>query len=83
MDTATPVNPPAVVAGAIDDEGPGREATVQAWTSAARGLDFACTAVHPALSIIGLLSTPELRTAAFLAILRTEVARRSGKEHTL
>jgi hypothetical protein len=33
-------------------------------------------------SIIGLLPTPELRSAAFLAALRTEVARRSTKEHT-
>ncbi len=39
--------------------------------------------VQVALSIIGLLPTPQLRTAAFLATLRTEVARRSGKEHTV
>ncbi len=47
------------------------------------GVQWACMAVHPALSIIGLLPTPELRTAAFLATLRTEVARRSAKEHTI
>jgi hypothetical protein len=40
-----------------------------------------CEAIVQA-SIIGLLPTPQLRTAAFLATLRTEVARRSGKEHT-
>ncbi len=41
-----------------------------------------CGAIVQA-SIIGLLPTPQLRTAAFLATLRTEVARRSGKEHTM
>ncbi len=30
---------------------------------------------------IGPLPAPELRTAALLALLRTEVTRRSGKEH--
>jgi ribosomal protein L37AE/L43A len=39
------------------------EPTVQAWTCAACDLDWAGTAVHSALSIIGLLPTPELRTA--------------------
>jgi len=76
------VNPSAVVVNSTDDECPGCEATVQAWTCAACGLDWACAAVHPALSIIGLLPTPQQRTAAFLATLRTEVARRSAKEHT-
>lgn len=33
-------------------------------------------------SILGLLPTPELRTAAFLALLCTEVAQRSAKEPT-
>jgi hypothetical protein len=33
----------------------------------------------PALSVVSLLPTPQLRTAAFLAVLRTEVTRRSGK----
>ena len=64
MDTVTPVNPPAVVADPTDDECPGREATVQTWTCAVCGLDFACTTVHLALSIVGLLPTPALRSAA-------------------
>jgi hypothetical protein len=33
-------------------------------------LDWACT-------VIGVLPTPQLRTGAFLAVLRDEVARRS------
>jgi hypothetical protein len=44
---------------------------------------LACTAVHPALSIVGLLPTPALRSAALLALLRCEVHLRSGKEHTV
>jgi hypothetical protein len=47
------------------------------------GLHWATTVVHPALSIIGLLPTPQLRTTAFLALLRTEVHRRSGKGHPM
>jgi hypothetical protein len=39
--------------------------------------------VNPALSIVGLLPTPQLRTAVLMTILRTEVTRRSGKEHTM
>lgn len=77
MDAVT--NPPSVVADPTDDERPGGAATVQAWSC---GMQCACTVVNPALDIIGVLPTPELRTAAFLALLRTEVARRSGKEHT-
>ncbi|MGH3800190.1 MAG: hypothetical protein ACRDTD_08690, partial [Pseudonocardiaceae bacterium] len=50
---------------------------------AACGLHWATTMVNPALSIAGLLPTPQLRTAAFLALLRTEVHRRSGKEHPM
>jgi hypothetical protein len=46
-------------------------------------MHWACTVANSALFIIGLLPTPELRTSAFLATLRTEVARRSGKEHTI
>ncbi len=42
-----------------------------------------CGCTNPVLAIIGVLPTPQLRTAAFLAFLRTEVARRSGKEHTI
>jgi hypothetical protein len=50
---------------------------------AACGLEGAPTVVNPALSIIGLLPTPQQRTAAFLAVLRAEVTRRSGKEHPM
>ncbi|MGH3754655.1 MAG: hypothetical protein ACRDRP_18550 [Pseudonocardiaceae bacterium] len=53
--------------------------TVQAWACTACGLDWAITVVNPGLSIVGLLPTPQLRTAALLAVLRTEVTRRSGK----
>jgi hypothetical protein len=51
--------------------------TVQAWTCAACGLDFAITTV--ALSIVSVLPAPELRTGAFLNLLREEVHHRSGK----
>jgi hypothetical protein len=34
-----------------------------------------------ALNIVVLLPTPQLRTAAVLALLRNEVHQRSGKEH--
>ncbi|MGH3885244.1 MAG: hypothetical protein ACRDSZ_01535 [Pseudonocardiaceae bacterium] len=66
MDAVNPVNASAVMADPTGDECPGCAATVQAWT---------CTAVQ--LSVLGLLPTPQLRTAAFLTVLRTEVARRS------
>ena len=56
---------------------------VAAWTCAACGMSWAVSVVNPALSVIGLLPTPQLRTAALLALLRTEVTRRSGKEHTM
>jgi len=49
--------------------------TVDARTCRARGLDWACT-------VIGVLPTPQLRTAAFLTVLRAEVTRRSGKDPT-
>jgi ribosomal protein L37AE/L43A len=65
----------------------GTSPKVDAWMCTACGLHWATTTVNPALrvalSIIGLLPTPELRTSAFLATLRTEVTRRSGKEHTM
>jgi hypothetical protein len=35
-----------------------------------------------ACTVIGVLPTPQLRTAAFLTVLRTEVTRRSGKDPT-
>jgi hypothetical protein len=58
--------------------------TVQEWTCTACGLHWATTVVNPtvraALSVIDLLPTPTQRTAALLAILRTEVTRGSGKE---
>jgi hypothetical protein len=50
-------------------------------SSTATDLHWATTVINPALSIVGLLPTPALRTAALLATLRTEVTRRSGKEH--
>jgi hypothetical protein len=65
----------------------GTSPTVDAAMCTACGLHWATTVVNPALrvalSIIGLLPTPELSTSAFLAALRTEVARRSGKEYTM
>ena len=85
MDTVTPMNPSAVVADPTDDECPGCGATVQAWTCPACGLDWAVTVVNPtvraALDVIGLLPTPNLRSAALLAVLRAEVRQRSGKEY--
>jgi hypothetical protein len=48
---------------------------VDAWTCRACGMGWACT-------VIGVLPTPQLRTAAFLAVLRAEVTRRSGKDPT-
>jgi hypothetical protein len=58
----------------------GTSPTVQAAMCAACGMHWATTVANPALSIISLLPTPQRRTAAFLAVLRTEVTRRSGKE---
>jgi hypothetical protein len=49
-------------------------------------MHWAVTAVvNSALSIVGLLPTPQLRTAALLTALRTEVTHRSGKDqdHTM
>jgi len=57
----------------------GTAPTVDAWMCAACGLHWACTVANPALSIISLLPTSQLRTAAFLAVLHTEVTRRSRK----
>jgi hypothetical protein len=39
------------------------------------GMGWACT-------VIGVLPTPQLRAGAFLAVLRAEVATRSGKDPT-
>jgi hypothetical protein len=39
-------------------------------------MDWACT-------VIGVLTTPQLRTTAFLTVLRAEVATRSGKDPAL
>jgi hypothetical protein len=57
----------------------GTSTTVDAAMCTACGLHWATTVINPALAIVGLLPTPQLRTAAFLAALRTEVTRRSGK----
>ncbi len=61
--------------------------TVEAWSCTACGLHWCMTVVNPtlrvALSIVGLLPTPQQRTAALLAVLRTEVTQRSGKRHTM
>jgi hypothetical protein len=58
----------------------GTSPQVDAAMCAACGLHWATTVINPALSIVGLLTTPQLRTAALLANLRTEVIQRSGKE---
>ena len=53
---------------------------------AACGMHWAVTAVvNPALSIVGLLPTPALSTAALLAVLRTEITPHSArdKDHTM
>jgi ribosomal protein L37AE/L43A len=57
----------------------GTSPTVQAGMCAACGLHWATTVANPALSIISLLPTPQRRTAALLAVLHTEVTRRSRK----
>ena len=57
----------------------GTSPMVDAGMCAACGLHWATTVANPALSIVGLLPTPKLRTVAFLALLRTEVTQRSGK----
>lgn len=80
MDTVTPVNPSTVAADPTDDECPGCKATVQASTCTACGVDWACTVVNPALSIVGLLPTSELRSVAFLALLRAEVTQRAKEQ---
>ncbi len=58
---------------------------VQAWTCTVCGMDWAITVVNPALSLVGVLPTPQLRTAALLALLRTELTPRSrkDKDHTM
>lgn len=61
--------------------------TVQAWTCTACGLHWCTAVVNPALrvalSIVGLLPTPQQRSAALLDVMRAEVARRSGPEHPM
>ncbi len=59
-----------------------------AWTCTACGLHWATTVVNPtlsvALSVVSLLPTPQQRTAALLAVLRTEVTQRAQtREHTM
>lgn len=62
--------------------------TVEAWRCTACGLHWCTTVVNPtlrtALSIIRLLPTPAMRTAALLAAMRTEVTQRAQtREHTM
>jgi hypothetical protein len=56
----------------------GTAPTVDAAMCTACGLHWACTVANPALSIVSLLPTPALRTAALLAVLRTEVSLGGG-----
>ncbi|MGH3700709.1 MAG: hypothetical protein ACRDQY_14825 [Pseudonocardiaceae bacterium] len=49
--------------------------TVDAGTYTRGGIDWACT-------VINVLPTPQLRTAAFLTVLRAKVTRHSGKDPT-
>lgn len=61
----------------------GTSPTVNGGMCAACGLHWETTAVvNPVLSIVGLLPTPQLRTAALLAALRAEVARRNQEAKT-
>jgi hypothetical protein len=56
---------------------------VAAWMCTTCRMHWAVTAVNPpTLSVIGVLPTPQLRTTAFLAVLRTEVTR-LAKEHPM
>ncbi len=62
--------------------------TVQAWTCTACGLHWCTTVVNPvlrvALSIVGLLPTPQQRTAALLAVMSAAVTQRAqAREHTM
>lgn len=61
--------------------------TVQAWSCTACGMHWACTVVNltvrVALSIVSTLPTPQLRTAALLAVLRADVRQRSAKEQPM
>jgi hypothetical protein len=57
--------------------------TVDAWMCGVCGIHVAITVINPALSIVGVLPTPQLRTTALLAVLRAEVTPRSGKENTM
>jgi hypothetical protein len=55
--------------------------TVQSWTCTVCGLHWVTTVVNPALrvalSIVGLLPTPQQRTAALLDVLHAEVTQRA------
>jgi ribosomal protein L37AE/L43A len=62
--------------------------TVTVWTCTACGLHWATTVINPilrvTLSVVGLLPTPQQRTAALLAVLRTEIIQRAqAREHTM
>lgn len=72
--------------GALDDmQSQPAPPKVQAWTCTACGMNWACMVVNPyvraALAVVGLLPTPQQRTAALLDVMRAEVTRHSGKEH--
>jgi hypothetical protein len=60
--------------------------TVQSWTCTACGLHWVPTVVNPvlrvALSIVGLLPTPQQRTAALLDVLHAEVTQRAQAKGT-
>lgn len=60
-------------------------ARVQAWHCTRCCTSWAVSVVNPnvgaALAVIGLLPTPQQRTAALLDVMRAEVTRRSEKEH--
>jgi ribosomal protein L37AE/L43A len=57
----------------------GTSPKVDAVMCTACGLHWATTVINPALSIVGLLPRPQLRTAALLATLCTEVTQRTKK----
>ncbi|MGH3755326.1 MAG: hypothetical protein ACRDRP_22045 [Pseudonocardiaceae bacterium] len=65
----------------------GTSPKVDAWMCEC-GMHWAITVANPALrvalSIIGLLPTPQQRTAAVLAVMRAEITQRAqAKEHTM
>ena len=65
----------------------GTSPQVRAWSCSACRTNWATTVGNPtvraALFVIGLLPTPQQRTTALLDVMRAEITRRSGKEHTM